>query len=242
MRSLSRVAGLAIACMIASGTLSAQTLLNDNFNGEDAAKASGQSSLGYTAFTNWSVSGNVDLVATPNNFTIVCDGKCVDLDGTTGPGSITTKLAYDFFAGDVMRFQFDVSGSQRGTSFDQFLVGFGFSAPTNISDFSSSTALVQTTGPASTSGVVENLDFGYSIGATQPFSTWNYQFTAVNDGSVSLTLGTTSKDNIGPVIDNVIIERVRDQQGATVPEPASVFLLSAGLLGLMGIARRRSTV
>lgn len=62
-----------------------------------------------------------------------------------------------------MRFQFDVSDSQRGISFDQFLVGFGFTESTNVSNLGSSTAVAHNAAPAATSGVVDRLDFGYSI-------------------------------------------------------------------------------
>jgi hypothetical protein len=58
---------------------------------------------------NWTVAGNVDVVGMPNGFGITCDGNCVDLDGTRGPGGITsTSIA--FVAGREVVISYDLSG------------------------------------------------------------------------------------------------------------------------------------
>ena len=72
--SLIAIAALALA----PATANAQNF-NDNFNNEGPAG----STLNYGSFTNFTTTGQVDLVSSPD-YGIICDGKCVDLDGIRG--------------------------------------------------------------------------------------------------------------------------------------------------------------
>ena len=211
---------LALALFTASSAQAQVVLLNDTFDSEFG----GASKLSYNGFANWIVNGNVDLVRSPD-YGITCKtGSCVDLDGTPGPGSITTKQAYSFSAGDVMRISFDLSGNQRllGTS-DNFFFG------ANITGSPSATSCA-----ASFLGCLTNsFTHNETINGGAPWSNYYYEFTAAAAGTVDYTFGTLSNDNVGPLLDNVVIT-----QTSTVPEPSTWALMASGLLALGVVGRR----
>lgn len=211
------------ALSAASAQAQTTTLLNDNFNSEFG----GLSKLNYTGFANWDVTGQVDLVK-GGDYSITCGGSCIDLDGSSGPGALRTKIAYSFAAGDVMKISFDVGGSQRvsGAS-DNFTFGMVFGTVTNIAGCSS--VLL---GCVSGSGI-SAFSSGSTINSAAVFSTRSLEFTAGTAGTVTYSFGTTSADNIGPLLDNVLITRT-----STVPEPSTWALMIAGL-GALGVAAKR---
>ncbi|HPU16975.1 MAG TPA: hypothetical protein PK808_12865, partial [Polymorphobacter sp.] len=74
----------------------------------------------------WTITGNIDLVPQVNGYGITnCPGVCADLDGTTGPGKMTTQ-AITFAAGRKVFVSFDVSGNQRGGANDNFIASVSF--------------------------------------------------------------------------------------------------------------------
>src|SRR5579864_1845447 len=85
------------------GTANAAVLFSDGF----AADSAGLNKLNFTAFSNWTVSGSVDLVNQTNPYGITCAGACVDLAGTPGVGTITSK-AINFNAGQAVTVSFTV--------------------------------------------------------------------------------------------------------------------------------------
>jgi hypothetical protein len=218
---------LAVCAVVLAGPASATVVLNDNFDGETGAPTT----LNYTGFANFNVTGQVDLVGPGNQYGITGAGSYVDLDGTSGPGTITSKNFYSFNAGDVITLSFDLSPNQRDTATDDFFAGFGFSSPTTLVGLTQSGAWngAIVLPPLINSESVGD-DISGPVGA-QPFLTYALTFTAGNSGSLQVFFGTQSHDNVGPLLDNVKL----DISGASVPEPATIALM----LGALGFAARR---
>lgn len=225
---------LGLAAALASSTANAQVLLQDNFNAENG----GVGVLNYNPFTHWSVTGQVDLVAN-GQYGIGCNGLCVDLDGSAGPGKMTTKQAFSFGAGDRMRISFDISGNQRNSAEDNISLSILFGAtPVRLPGYSSNI-------PAIGNGILDpnfdifDITLSTGIFGNVPFSNWFFEFTALTAGSVQYAIGTSSFDQAGPILDNVTIER---NVGAAVvtPEPSTWAMMSLGLGGMLAFARRRS--
>jgi hypothetical protein len=223
----------AASTLLAASSASSQVLLNETFNSENG----GGTSLNYNAFANWDVSGQVDLVASGYGG-VTCPGgtgACVDLDGSSGPGRITSKNPFAFSSGDVMRISFSISGNQRGGPDDIFRLGLDFGGNVAYSNRIGTGGLASFTG----SGPFLNSLVSFEVSLTQgtAFSTWSMQFTADQSGSVKYFLGTPSADNQGPVVDNIVVERVVQQ--SVVPEPTTWAMLAFGLSALGVAARRR---
>jgi hypothetical protein len=208
--------------------LQAQVVLSDNF---DAEAAPGTSVLNYSAFANWEVIGQVDLVQS-GDFGITCSTKCVDLDGSSGPGRIRTRQAFNVLAGDTWTFAFSVSGSQRRPDLDNIFMTALFGGSPTIGAFTGTGGFSSVNIPGF--GPLDSFTAINSIAGTSPFSTWSVSFQAQSAGTVKFELGTVSADNIGPLIDNVMISKV----SAQVPEPSSAFMLLLGL-GAVGLTARR---
>lgn len=108
---------------------------------------------------------------------------------------------FSMTAGTTYKAFFDIAGNQRGGS-DILQVSFG------------------------TAGLT--LD---PLLSSSPWTTYSLTFTPTASGTFSLSFNNAGGDNIGALLDNVVVQ--------AVPEPESYALLLAGL-GLMGtIARRR---
>jgi hypothetical protein len=218
------LAGVALVSAMAAGAAQASTVLSDNFDGETAP---GVSQLNFAGFDNWDVTGQVDLVATPNPYGTSGSGAYVDLDGTSGPGSITTKTAYSFNAGDHVVLTFDLSGSQRSNSSDNFLAFLQYSGATTVNNLN-----IYGTSFGTQTGVT-NSGTSFFLAGNSPFTTKTISFDAGTSGSLKVNFGTTSADNVGPLIDNVNLSI-----GAAVPEPATWAMMITGF-GLAGMALRR---
>ena len=210
----------AIALGVA-GSAQGAVLFSQNFDSLSPAL-----SLGGSALPGFTIAGNVDLVST-GTFGITCAGNCVDLDGTTGPGALTTRSIY-FVKGKPVTVSFDVGGNQRDAGPDDFVASVSF-MPAN----GGSAAFIS--GPASFDpgylNMLNGVSYVESIGGSRPFLTYSYTFTAAVSGTFQMTFGTTSGDNIGPLLDNVLVT-------GSVPEPASWAMLISGF-GLVGATLRR---
>jgi hypothetical protein len=213
----------------AAGAHASTTVFSDDFDGEGAP---GASVLNYAGFSNWSVIGQVDLVAMPNGFGITCTGKCVDLDGSSGPGRlISTPI--NFTAGRELTLSFDLSGNQRNlNSFDTFEFTANFGQATDILGFASLGGFDpgQVT-PGDFFGLTSLALYSESIAGSRGFLTYGLTWTPQNSGTMTLEFATLSGDNVGPVLDNVLVTQA-------VPEPATWAMMIGGF-GLIGGAMRR---
>ena len=207
---------------------SAATLFTDGFEADAPA-------LTVTNLTNWTLTGgvSVDVVGSPNAFSIgvtpPASGNVIDLDGTPGPATITSIQSFLFNAGDLVTFSFDVGGAQRGSVADNFQAIL-FLDPSLVSGLTG-TGLTSA-GLGSNAGSVFS---SVSIPGSTAFTTSSISFIATGAGSLKLAFGTTSADNIGPLLDNVRLDV------SAVPEPATwaMMLLGLGFVGGAMRARRR---
>jgi hypothetical protein len=180
----------------------------------------------------FSVTGQVDIVGPDNPFGIDTQGGIVvDLDGSPGPGEIETLARYFFEAGDRIVLSFILGGSQRAVAEDDVYARLLFDVPeTKVRDFDVTGALGPvnlgnlTLGPAYT---VES-----TIAGSAPFALTSISFTAVAGGTLGFAIGTTSADNIGPLVAGITLDI------APIPLPAAGGALVLGL-GLLAALRRK---
>ncbi|GAA0867063.1 hypothetical protein GCM10009115_33470 [Sphingopyxis soli] len=207
---------------------SAATLFTDGFEADAPA-------LTVTNLTNWTLTGgvSVDVVGSPNAFSIgvtpPASGNVIDLDGTPGPATITSIQNFLFNAGDLVTFSFDVGGAQRGSVADNFQAIL-FLDPSLVSGLTG-TGLTSTGLGSNANSVFSSV----SIPGSTAFTTSSISFIATGAGSLKMAFGTTSADNIGPLLDNVRLDV------SAVPEPATwaMMLLGLGFVGGAMRARRR---
>ena len=208
-----------------AGIAQAGVVLNDGFDAENA----GASQQNYTGFANWDVTGKVDLMKN-GEAGVLGAGSFVDLDGTPGPGRLTSKQAYQVDAGALVSLTFDLSGNQRDRNDDYFFAGFDFGAAGlhiehltldgayGFFDLGSVYAL--------------NSETIAPVGGGSPFQTYKISFIADDPGAIRVFLGGLSGDTVGPLLDNVTLTI------SGVPEPATWSLMIGGF-GLVGLALRR---
>ena len=210
----------------------AAEVFNDGFEGDPS------NTLNVNPLAKWTVTGKVDVVANPNGFGINvtpdASGNVVDLDGSPGPGEITTKDSFTFNAGDLVTLSFVLGGSQRNNGNNDWFTRFIFNDVTNVTN-GQGTGLMAAFGPLS-GPIGPTYTLGGMIGASAPFTTSTFSFRATNAGSLRLAFGTTSRDNIGPLLDNVSLSI------GAVPEPATwaMMIMGFGLIG--GAMRSRKSV
>ena len=216
----------AISAVMLAGSAHATTLFADNF---DAEGTPGTSTLNYSSFANWVVEGQVDLVQTPE-YGINCAVKCVDLDGTAGPGRLNSK-SIAFLGGRAIKLTFDVGGSQRSGATDNFLFTVDFGQLTDINGFASLGGFDPgQINPGNYTGLSTLGTYDELVPGTRGFLTYGLTWIPVASGTLTLSFWTPSRDNVGPLLDNVLVSQV--------PEPAAWLLLVAGF-GLVGVSARR---
>jgi hypothetical protein len=168
-----------VAAALMSVGANAGIIFIDNFNTE--AGAAGASGLNYNSFTNWTVSGGtVDVVANTNGWGITCaggNGKCVDLDGSTGNAGILTSSLLLLSAG-TYSLSFDISGNQRRGAADSFTLALG-----------------------------GFLNENFSLSAAAPWQTVTRTFTVSDSSINSIVFNHAGGDNIGIMLDNVSLSK-----------------------------------
>lgn len=231
MRILKTVA-VAAALTLAAGVAQADVLVFDDFESYGAS-----SITNFAGFSNLTVTdGTVDYVHEPEfGLSTPFGTGLVDLDGSTGDGGFLRTATFAFNAGDTLVLDFDASGNARGGAADEWRFGFDFGTPTDLTSFFVTVGGVMggIGGPAAniTSVFVPN-----STPASAPWTHYALTVTVAEAGSFTAFIGTTSADNLGPLIDNF---RVSSAAGAgAIPEPGAWALMIAGF-GLAGASLRR---
>ena len=223
MRVSVLLASVAIAAAVPASA--ATVLFSQNFDGLPQGIPAG-------SVPGFAISGTVDVV-TSGNFSIDCvgnTGACLDIDGTPGPGALTSNISA-FAAGRRLTVSFDLSGNQRGQLTDEFSFEILFGTPTGMLDVQCPSGFLLTCNGdlPSTTTSISYIEF---IPGIKAWTSYNVSFTPDYAGSLQLRIASTSADNIGPILDNVLITQ------AAVPEPASWAMLIAGF-GLVGAVCRR---
>lgn len=223
-------AALAAATLLAMAPANAAVVFSETFDGENG----GASALNYNGFSQLTVTGAVDLIAS-GVYGPQCAGgrgSCVDLDGTPGAGAIyTTPIS--FGANERVDITFDLSGSWRRAESDAFFTSLDFGTGADIAYFGYN--LDGTDVVVAGSSLATSESFWADIAGFDPMALRSVYFVTNGGGTVTVGFGTTSSDNVGPVIDNILATVTAV---SAVPEPGSWALMIAGF-GLAGIAMRR---
>lgn len=209
------IAGL-IAGLALSSPASAAQVFFQNFEGV------APDSLSLTSLPGFTVTGQtVDVVGSSNPWGIAVSSNVVDLDGTPGPATITSANTFAFNAGDRVTLSFLVGGAQRGSQLDDFILGWTLSAVTPVTNVLGT-------------GYFNYIDIASAFGSTSGFTSISLPgdagfqlstvaFTAGAAGSLGFSFGTTSADNVGPLLDNVALDI----------SPAPGPIMGAGLPGII---------
>lgn len=224
--SLPAICILIFSCLPASGT----TVFFDDFSAD--GNTIGTDQLNFNAFNQFSVSeGTVDLISENGGFGISCvTSYCVDLDGSTSNAGVLTSNSFSLDPSLSYTLTFVMSGNQRGSSTDT--VAFGI----NNAVLSGPTSL--------------------SFGGTDPFTTFSYEFSVPTATSGSVFFANEGGDNIGAILDSVLIESSEQANGggqsnnsggnadpdemAAVPVPATGIVFGVMLAAITLISRRGS--
>ncbi len=220
---------LAMFSLAMATSAPAAVVFSDGFEGDSGVPT--------TALAKWNVVGTVDVVNSSNPFGITvsapASGKVVDLDGSPGPGEIVMKNAFAFNAGDTVKLSFVLGGSQRRADTDAFFTRLIFGGPGSQA-FSNGVGTGVLSSVGGSGFWAPTLTLNRNIASTMPFGTSTLSFVAGNAGTIRLAFGTSSRDNVGPLLDNVSL----DIAAPPVPEPATWAMMIAGF-GLIGGAMRR---
>jgi PEP-CTERM motif len=232
LKSIVALAALSVCSVAAvSSVANAGTVLfSEDFDSITANTLNIGPGNAVTMAASMDVFGEVDAVVPINGFGITgLTSTAIDLDGTPGPGGVG-KGGFDLVAGRNYTLSFVVGGAQRGSVSDTFLVSL-------LSDLSGDLKLLGGTGvfggldPLLLSADFEALAI---LAGDTPFTQSSLNLRAVNNSSFAFRIGTNSSNNIGPLLDSVVLT----ESTGVIPEPATWAMLISGF-GLVGTAMRR---
>jgi hypothetical protein len=215
------------ALALASGASAATVLFSEDFD----SITSNTLQITTTA-ASMTVIGNVDAVVPTNPYGITgLTSTVIDLDGTRGPGAVS-KGGFNLVAGNTYTLSFVAGGAQRRSVEDSLYVDFISDAPADLRMLSSTGLFSFVGGGFDMFSYFTAINNG--VAGTTPFTASSMTFRANNSTSFAFNIGTTSSDNIGPLLDSVMLT----QNAGVVPEPATWAMLIAGF-GLVGATMRR---
>ena len=158
-----------------------------------------------TVPTGWTVTdGTVDVIGAVNFFDFIPgSGKYIDLDGSVNDAGVLTKSLL-LTAGLTYTATFDLAGNHRNSS------------------------------PETVTGILGvglgNVSNTFSLAETAGWTSFSLTFIPIVTGNYILSFGNSGGDNIGMLLDNVVV---------SVPDGgATIALLGLALTGL-GLLRRR---
>jgi len=161
-----------------------------------------------TVPTGWTVTdGTVDIIGDGYFDFIPGSGKYIDLDGSVNDAGVLTKSLL-LTAGLTYTATFDLAGNHRNSSPETVpgILGVGL-------------------------GNVSNT---FSLAQNDGWTSFSLTFTPVVTGSYILSFGNSGGDNIGMLLDNVVV---------SVPEGGNTtYAMFAAIVGLFGFAARRRLV
>lgn len=153
--------------------------------------------------TGWTVqNGTVDVVSDATFPGLCTTGKCVDLDGSTSDAGVLISRQLDLLGGVDYLLTFDLSGNRRNAPADLVTVTFG------------------------SGSMLLNLP------SSAPNANHSLAFSPTADGAFTLSFSNAGGDNIGALLDNVVVT-------SSVPEPGSAALALLALGGLAAARRRK---
>ena len=219
LKSVVALAALSLCSVANAGTV----LFSEDFDSITANTLQITTTAG-----SMTVTGAVDAVVPVNPFGIVgLTSTVIDLDGSPGPGTLSAG-GFNLIAGRTYTLDFVLGGAQRGSRADGIFARLLSSAGGDLFGVSG-------TGVFSGFGGLDlgsNFAFSTVIAGSAPFASSSLTFRANNNTTLGFQIGTSSGDNVGPLLDSVTLTQ------NVIPEPATWAMLITGF-GLVGMAARR---